>query len=293
LRVIISLIQKFFNLILFVGIEIVCMLMIAKTNTLQGNDLMNSANLGIAFWYKKQTGVSTYFGLRQMNDSLLNENTRLRQQLAKYSEIDILNNNAVTRSYTLNDSVHSVQYAHYTYYQARVVNNSVNSASNFITINRGYKDGIEKNMAVISSNGIAGRITNVSAHFATALSILNNKQSLSAKLKNGTSSFVYWEEGASPDELFMKGIPPDIVVKLGDTVFTTSYSTLFPADMIVGTVQKIFKLKKDNSQILHLKPATNFRNMQYVYVIKNDYMEERRKLEDTTKKQLQTVHPPK
>jgi rod shape-determining protein MreC len=259
--------------------------MIAKTNTLQGNDIMNSANLGVAFWYKKQTGVTSYFGLRQMNDSLLNENTRLRQELSRFSETDVVTDSAVRRSYVVSDSsVKYVQFAHYTYFKARVVNNSVNAAANFITINRGAKDGITKDMAVISGNGIAGRVVNVSAHFAYILSILNTKQSLSAKLKDGTSSFVYWEEHAGPDELFMKNIPQDIPVKKGDTVYTTSYSTLFPADMVVGTVQRIFKIKKDNSKLLSLRPATNFRNMQYVYVVKDEYMEERRRLEDTTKK---------
>ncbi|MDI9320169.1 MAG: rod shape-determining protein MreC [Phycisphaerales bacterium] len=258
--------------------------MIAKTNTLQGNEIMNSANLGVAFWYQKQSGVRNYFGLREMNDSLLNENTRLRQQLSRYSETDLLNDSSVVRSIQLSDSLHSVQYAHYTYYKARVVNNSVNAASNFITINRGYKDGIAKNMPVISSTGVVGRITNVSAHFATALSILNTKQRLSAKLKDGTSSFVYWEQTSGADILMMKITQPEIKIKRGDSILTTSYSTLFPADMLLGRVDAVYVIKKDNSRILHIKPANNFRNMNYVYVIKNDFMEERRNLEDSTQK---------
>lgn len=252
---------------------------------MQGNEIMNSANIFVAFWYKKQSGVSSYFGLRQMNDSLLNENTKLRQQLSRYTEADILNDSSVVRGTVLNDSVHSVQYAHYTYYKARVVNNSVNAASNFITINRGYKDGINRNMALISSTGVVGRIVNVSAHFATALSVLNTKQRLSAKLMGGTTSFVYWEETSGPDELLMKITQPEIKIKKGDSVLTTSYSTLFPSDMLIGRVEKVFIIKKDNSRLLRIKPATNFRNLQFVYAIKNDYMEERRKLEDSTIKQ--------
>lgn len=246
---------------------------------------MNSANLGVAFWYKKQSGVSYYFGLKRMNDSLLNENTKLHQQLASLTEHDILTDSSVTRGELLSDSVHSIQYAHYKYYKARVVNNSVNATSNFITINRGYKEGISPNMAVVSGNGVVGRITNVSPHFATALSILNTKQSLSSKLKDGTTSFVYWEQNLGPDVLLMKITQPEIKIRKGDSVYTTSYSTLFPADMLVGTVSRVFIIKKDNSRLLHIKPVTNFRNMQYVYIIKNDYIEERRKLEDTTQRQ--------
>lgn len=259
--------------------------MISKTNTLQGNEIMNSANLGVAFWYKKQSGVTNYFGLRQMNDSLLNENMRLRQQLARFSETDTLSDSSVVRSVVLSDSLHSIQYAHYTYNEARVVNNSVIAASNFITINRGSKDGIAPNMALISSTGVVGRVTNVSAHFATALSILNTKQRLSAKLKDGTTSFAYWEQSSGPDEMLMKVTQAEIKIKKGDSVLTTSYSTLFPADMLIGTVYQVYIIKKDNSRVLHIKPATNFRNLQFVYAIKNDFTEERKRLEDTTQKQ--------
>jgi cell shape-determining protein MreC len=63
--------------------------------------------------------------------------------------------------------------------------------------------------------------------------------------------------------------------------------------MLVGRVEKVFVIKKDNSRIVHIKPATNFRNMQYVYAIKNDYMEERRKLEDTTEQALKQAQQKK
>lgn len=285
MRVLLSFILRFFNLILFLGLEVVCVYLIAKTNTLQGNEIMNSANLGVAFWYQKQSGLSYYFGLKEVNDSLLNENTKLRRQLAKATEMDLLKDSSVLRIEPVNDSVKSVQYAHYKYLQAMVVNNSIQAASNFITINRGFKDGIEPNMALVSGAGIVGRVTNVSAHFSTALSILNTKQSLSSKLKDGTTSFVYWEQSMGPDKVLMKVTQPEIKINKGDSVFTTSYSTLFPADMLIGTIQKVFIIKQDNARLLHIKPATNFRNMQYVYAIKNDYIEERRRLEDTTQQQ--------
>jgi rod shape-determining protein MreC len=250
---------------------------------------MNSANLGVAFWYKKQTGVSSYFKLKEANDSLLNENERLLAKLASYTERDVLKDSTVVKSEVINDSVKSIQYAHYKYFKARVVNNSIQSTSNFITINRGFKEGIAANMALVSGSGVVGRITNVSAHFATALSILNTKQSLSAKLKDGTSSFVFWEQNLGPDVLLMKITQPEIKIQKGDSVLTTSYSTLFPADMLVGKVTKIFLFKKDNSRLLQIKPATNFRNMQYVYAIRNDFLEERRNLEDTTQKQQEQL----
>jgi rod shape-determining protein MreC len=273
-----------------VGLEIACVVMIARTNSLQGNDIMNSANLGVAFWYKKQSGVANYFALGTMNDSLLNENRRLREQLARMTETDLLVDSAVTRVLPIaGDTNHKVQYAHYTYYKARVIKNAVNASINFITLNRGYKDGIGRNMPVLSGNGVVGRVVDVSAHFATVLSVLNTKQSLSSHLKDGYTGHVSWDERSGPEELIMRVLQPETVVKLGDTVWTTSYSTIFPAEIPVGTVRMIVKVEKDNSRILHLRPATNFRNLQYVYVVKDDFIEERRKLEDSTTKAFKAI----
>lgn len=274
-------IRRFFNLILFLALEIVCIILIGRTNTLQGNDVMSSANTAIGLMYKKQNDVVYYFGLRMMNDSLLNENARLRQQLAKYMSYDTLNDLKVTKAIASNDSTHIVQYAHYIYLTARVINNSVSADNNYITINRGSEEGIKKNMAIISGTGAVGRVVHVSSHFASAISILSIKQQVSAQLKDGTVGYVSWE-GGRPDIIMMRDVPQQIKVKRGDSVFTTSYS-FFPPNVLIGTVYKTKAIKKNNLQLLYLRTATNFRNMQYVYAVENTMLEERRQLEDSVK----------
>jgi rod shape-determining protein MreC len=136
-------------------------------------------------------------------------------------------------------------------------------------------------MAVITGSGIVGRIEHVSSHFASLLSVLSVKQKVSAKLKDGTTGYIEWE-GDRPDVLLMKDVPQQIKVHRGDSVFTTSYS-FFPEGVLVGTIQRVAHVKKNNLQILHLLPATNFRNLQYVYVIENKMDNERRALEDSVK----------
>ena len=83
------------------------------------------------------------------------------------SLIHILQNN--TFDYITDSNVHralpitdtnqkKIQYADYVYRTAKVVNNSVSAANNYITINRGTADGIAKNMAVISGTGVVGKV---------------------------------------------------------------------------------------------------------------------------------------
>lgn len=249
---------------------------------MQGTDIMSSANTVSGLMYQKQNDVVVYFGLRRMNDSLINENARLRQAMARYHNLDTLRDTAVRRIVKTSDSTRVVQYNDYLYRTAKVVNNSVSSGNNYITINRGSADGIGKNMPVISSTGVVGRVVNVSAHFASVLSVLSVKQQLSAKLKDGTFSYITWD-GDNPDVMVMKDVPQQIKIHMNDSVFTTSFS-FFPSDILIGTVFKMKVNTKNNLRQLYLHPSTNFRNIQYVYVVENKMMAERVKLEDSTKK---------
>jgi rod shape-determining protein MreC len=282
LRNFILFVRRFFNLILFLAIEIVCIVLIARTNSMQGNDVMSSANTMIGMLYQKQNDVVYYFGLKRMNDSLLNENMRLRLELASRYSSDTFTDLVIRKPFETEDSIKKIiDYSKYLYHAARVVNNSVSSSNNYITINRGSNDGIQKNMAVITGSGVVGRIVHVSGNFSSALSVLSVKQPVSARLKDGTIGYVSWE-GKQPDELIMQDVPQQIKVNKGDSVFTTRYS-FFPPDVLIGTVFKREYIKKNNLQILHLRTATNFRNLQYVYVVENTYLPERRQLEDSVK----------
>jgi rod shape-determining protein MreC len=80
----------------------------------------------------------------------------------------------------------------------------------------------------------------------------------------------------------MRDVPQQIKVKTGDSVFTTSYS-FFPPDIMIGIVFKTETVKKNNLQLLYLKPSTNFRDLQYVYVVENRLDRERTQLEDSLK----------
>ncbi len=276
-------VRRFFNLILFLGLEIFCIVLIEHTSTLQGNDIVSSANIVSGLVYKKQSDVKYYFGLRKMNDSLLNENAMLRIQLDRIHSRDTLRDSLVHKQFNAADtSNHIVEYGEYIYRTARVINNSVNASDNYITLDRGSNDGITKNMAVISGTGIVGRVEHVSAHFASVLSVLSSKQQVSSKLKDGTTSHVIWDE-KQPEVLIMEDVPQQVKVKKGDSVFTTMFSVYSP-NILIGTVVRTEQIKKNAMQKLYLQSSTNFHNLQYVYVIENKMMPEKKELEDSSAK---------
>lgn len=274
-------IRRFFNLILFIAVEIVCVVMISKTSTLQGNDIVSSANTISGLVYKKQSNVLYYFGLRKMNDSLISENAFLRKQLDALRTVDTLKDTIVTRDIGPVDTTrHMVKFAEYIYRTAKVINNSTNASNNYITIDRGSADGISKNMAVISGTGIVGRVEHVSDHYASVLTVLSTKWRVSAKLKDGTNGYVSWDE-KQPNVLVMTDVPQQTKIKKGDSVYTAMYS-MFSPDILIGTVVKTAIVKKTGNYLIYLHSSTNFHNLQYVYVIENKMEGERRKVEDSS-----------
>ena len=273
-------------------------MLLTHARTLQGDDVLSAANTVVGLIYEKRSALIYYISLDKMNDSLLNENVRLHKALASLTAKDtvfdlhsklptiLASDTGSTASKAANKdttSKHTLEYAEYEYKTAMVINNSTNNVNNYITINRGSNSGIAKGMSVITGTGLVGWVEHVSAHYATVLSIMSKQQVVSARLKDGTYGFSYWDN-ENPTQFVMKDMPQQIKVKPGDSVFTTSYSRLFPPDILLGTVIKSVFNKHNGYYQLYLKPSVNFRNLQYVYVVQNKMIPERKQLEDSSAK---------
>jgi rod shape-determining protein MreC len=276
-------IRRFFNFFLFLTLEGICLFLISRNNILQGNAVVSSANATVGWCYKQEADFFYYFRLKSVNDSLMRENALLRAQKERNSFTDVLQDSMVAKQYQVGDSSkHVIKYAEYVYRPAYVINNSTNLSDNYITLNRGAKDGIRKNMAVISSTGIVGRVEYVTDHFSSVLSILSSKLKVSSMLKDGTFGFVVWDE-KQPEVLLMNDVPQQVEVKKGDTVYTTVYS-IFSPNIMIGTVLRTEAVKKNTMQLLYLRPSTNFHNLKYVYVIENKMAAEKKEVEELNNK---------
>ena len=225
--------------------------------------------------------VEYYFQLKKTNALLVEENQRLRNLLKS----DFLLPDTTTERVIDSIKTDSLEpYRRYLYYPAKVINNSVTSQTNYLTISRGTNQGLSKDMAVVSPSGIIGTIVNVSNNMATVMSLLHRQSRVSASLlKSGETGSVDWD-GKDPQVLTFRNIPRSISVSKGDTVVTSRYST-FPPGQPIGIIVDIESIEGSNFYLLKVKPATNFFNVQYVYAVKNLQKEEQDALEKATRKQ--------
>ena len=229
----------------------------------------------------KWTGsVSDYFGLAAKNEALAEENNRLRNLLAQnYSPVDT-SGREVSDTFLV-DSTRQVR--KYYWRNARVVNNSVASQQNFITLQRGRNQGVEPEMAVVGPAGIVGVVTDVSDNMAIVMSLLHVKSATSVRMKNtGHNGILQWD-GKNLGELQLTGIPKSAKVEMGDTVLTSNISINFPPGLMVGTVVKVEVQQGFNNYLLWVKPATNFYALDHVDIIENSFLKEQQDIESRIK----------
>lgn len=235
---------------------------------------------------KQYNGVEYYFQLKKTNDNLVKENEQLRNMLLQNFQAPDTSVVIVTDSSRIFSITRDSLEPHrkYQYFAAKVINNSVGDQNNYLTINRGQAQGIEKDMTVVSPTGIVGKVIHVSKNMATVMSLLHSESRLSASLlRSGETGTVDWD-GIDPNLITFRNIPKSAQVKKGDTVVTSPYST-YPPGQPVGIVQEVESSSSSNFYLLKLKPLTNFFNVQFVYAVKNLQKEEQDSIEKLTKKQ--------
>jgi rod shape-determining protein MreC len=270
MRNLINFIIKNHFVILFLIIESVSIALLVQYNNYQKTKVLNRATAFSGSLHKNFNSVTEYFNLRTRSEKLLKENTQLRNQLARYK-------NKPTIGSPKNDSIYAR--SQYIYIPAKVVNNSINKQFNYITINKGKKDSVQGEMAVISSDGIVGITRGVSLHYATVISLLNRNLRISAKIKkNGYYGSLHWE-GDDYRHVSLKDIPYHVAVEVGDTIVTSGYSAIFPPNILIGQVSD-FEIEGGNFYKIKVKLSTNYKNLSYIYVVWNKMKEERIELEE-------------
>jgi rod shape-determining protein MreC len=266
--------NAFFFFIIFFTVGIILAI---RNNAYQRSTVFNSTNEVVGTAYKRLNVIKRYLNLGQVNDSLATENALLKTQL-----MAVLNADS-TKLIKVKDSINQVQY---TLIAAKVIKNSVTLTNNIITINKGLKDGIEKEMAVISpGKGVVGFVQNVSENFATIRPLLNQETFISVVLKkdNAFGSLVWGDNNFDYRKALVKEIPNHYKVNVGDTI-VTSGSSGFPRGIEVGKVTKTGVSTGDNFMTLEISLFNNFSTLQYVYVVKDKLANEIKALQQEVKR---------
>ena len=238
-------------------------------NTYHSSIYFSSANRLSSAVYGVSSDITGYFALREINKSLEENNARLenevlnlRHQLAEYRTLN-------------SDSIkfEGDEGQRYDYVAATVINNNVRHPKNYFSINRGSDDGIRQGQGVVDHNGVVGIVNVTGKKTARVISLLNESQRFSVKLKNTDFIGSLAWKGGDPSIAYMEEVPRHTKFHVGDTVVTSGYSLSFPADIPVGTIMNRIKGADDNFYILKVKLNPDFKTLGTVRVIKDNFKE--------------------
>lgn len=267
-----ELIKSNLHTIVFVFLCIVSILLIVNNNTYLKSVAFNSSNGASGTMYQMRHSVSRYFGLAKRNIDLQKENKELRElSILNYSKTGGKTVQIKDTSYQLN----------YTFMDAEVLKNSINKKSNYLTLNRGEKDGVKVGMGVISPTGLVGIVKSVSNRFCLVVSCLNTEEfgvpsSIEAlQLNDGV---LKWD-GEDPSFISLIGISKFEKIKEGMEVVTGPFTRRFPRKTPIGVIEKITIPQNGAFYEIKVRLSTDFKKVNEVYIVKDLFKEEMDSLE--------------
>lgn len=189
-------------------------------------------------------------------DSIEAENIELRRQLETLKE-------ELNINYTLSD---------YEYLNATAVSRNVGYWHNKITINKGTYNGVEKDMVVISSKGLIGKVIKTSTFTSDVRLITTSDTSnkISVHISNGDNNLygLINSYDYNKNVLELEGISNTKDVNIGDYVYTSGLGGVFPTGILIGIVEEITTDSYDLAKIIKVKPSADFNDINYVSILK-------------------------
>lgn len=278
---------RYHHWLLFVLLEVVSVVLLFSYNSYQGSVWFSSANYVIGKVYDADASVRSFFSLTRLNEELTLRNFYLERQVTQLRRLygDLTQDTTVMQRQELEFL------SKYNLIPAKVVSNSVDKADNFITIDKGRGDGVERDMGVACGNGIVGVVYMSSEHYAVIIPVLNTSSSrISCNIRNrGYFGYLRWY-GGDPTTAYLEDVPRHARFKRGDWVETSGYSAIFPPGVLVGKIETIYNSPDGLSYRLKVRLSTDFSCLRDVCVINDKSIGERLRLKEQVQDSL-TMKP--
>ena len=195
--------------------------------------------------------LESYYQMERDYADTKAENERLKEQLGFYQTV-----NTVKTS-------------------AQIIASEPDNLYEAYTINKGSKDGVEKNMAVVAFQngieGLVGKIISVNASTSVVLPLFDKRFYAAARFSRTRSVGLVNGRGSFLDDLIMEYVskPNASEIQIGDLVVTSGLDSIYPADLAIGRVKSIQTEAFGTAVTIHLDPALDFSRLEYVFVIQS------------------------
>ena len=282
MRNLLEFLSKYYHWLLFAVLEVISFVLIFQFNSYQGSVWFTSANAVVGKLYELEADVESFFSLTKVNKDLTLRNFYLERQVNQLSRLYY----DLTKDTTIAERNELEFLSRYKLIPANVVSNSVDRNDNLMTIDRGSKDGVEKDMGVACGNGVVGVVYLVSDHYSVVMPVLNYHSRISCAIRRrGYFGYLKWQ-GGDANIAYVEDVPRHAKFKRGDWVETSGYSSIFPPGVLVGKIIEVYNSRDGLSYRLKVQLTTDFGNVRDVCVISDKGIAERTRLMEAARDSL-------
>ena len=271
---------KHLSWIVFIVLEIICFVLLFSYNSFQSSVYLSTANEVTARLLNGKNKATTYFGLVDKNQILIEQNAQLQQRIM---ELEMQNALHHLDSLSKTEAIRRVHRSGYHITPAQIIDKSINKKDNYFTIDRGTADGIAPDMGVMSIDGVVGIVYKCTEHYSLVMPLLNSNSSISCKV-SGNNDFGYLQwQGSDSRYAMLYDLPRYSNVEVGDTIVTSGNSSFFPEGIMVGSVEELYPSSDGLSMTLKIALSAHFSQLERVFIMRKMDAEEMAALKESLK----------
>lgn len=201
--------------------------------------------------------------LLDRNEELESENDRLQAELLRAQLIE--EENRRLREYLGMKE----KYPSFLFEEGMVIGAEASDYVTVLTLNRGSIHGIEVNMPVIVEAGVVGYVAEVGLTWCKVCTILEHDSSIGAYVAgSGTIGVVEGDYESSKNGLCkMNYIEDASKIKEGDIVLSGGTGSVYPPDLVIGTVVEITADAYNHTTVAKIRPSVDFTNLKYMMIV--------------------------
>ncbi len=250
-----------FTAAIFIILEFAALSMLRSSSTLQNIWINRASHNVMAAGWGTAERIRSYFTLREQNDILAGRNFELFKELQHYKELE--------RSMKAMARLDSAGLPpRFNYIPAEITAMGTNTRHNYIIVDKGSENGVREGSAMMAPNGVVGMVYAVDRHYSYGLSLMNDRVNVSARIgREGAVAPLRWD-GRRTDHATIRDIPMHLEIPVGDTVWTSGISKVYPPDIPLGVTEGT-RVEDGAVRVVDVHLFVDFASLRYVILAEN------------------------
>lgn len=232
------------------------------------NKIITPFQNGLVYLKNKFANNNSFFEnidfLKLENERLREQNEELQKQLDEM--LLIKSENEILRKY----ANLAEGYSEYTAVGAYIINKNTSNLSDVFVINAGTDQGVTANMAVIAEEGLVGYVISATNNTSKVQPIIDAASSVSGLTNSSRTNVIVSGQVDSDKKLKVSTLQVEDELLFGDVIETSGLGGIYPKGITIGTIKEIIETKNVTEKYAILETKVDFKNLEYVLVIKNN-----------------------